>query len=145
MTAAQSAEDVRRALVARAENPIAVPAATRGLLLDASPEACAESPASVTPVAVYEVALDAAGAGELGGPECWQLPSFDDEIAQRAVAICVPAGTALAADAARTAVGSMYEPIVEALWQEMAAGSVRGETLALLLSAARPRTAPERP
>jgi hypothetical protein len=145
ITVGQSAEDARRALMARAENPIAAPAATSGLLLGVSPQACAESPASATPVAVYKVTLDPAGTGNVGAPECWQLPSFDDEIAQRAVAVCVPAGTALAVDAVRSAVGSMYEPIVEALWHEMEAGSVRGETLAVLLSAARPNTAPKRP
>jgi len=143
MTAAQSAEGVRHALMARAGNPIAAPIASRRLLLDVAPCSCAEAPG--TPVAVYEVALDAAGAGKLGAPECWQLPAFDDELAQRAVAICSPAGAALGSGAVCTAVGSMYEPIVETLWQEMVAGGVRGETLAALLSAARPTTAPERP
>lgn len=146
MTSAQSAEDVRRALMARAENPIGVLAATQRHLLGALPHACAGAqPVSGTPVAVYRVTLDASGAGKAGAPECWQLPAFDDEMAQRAVAICSPAGTALAADAVRVAVGSMYEPIVEALWREMVAGDVRGETLAVFISAARPTTARGRP
>ena len=138
-TAAASADDVRRALIGRAANPVQTPLVAQGLLAAAPTPACAESLREVgSPVTVYRVALRPDGGGEIGAPECWKLPGLDAEVAQRTAAVCFPAGFIAVPDPVRTAVGSMYEPVVAALWRQVAAGSVSGETLAALLSAATP-------
>jgi hypothetical protein len=145
-TAAASAEDVRRVLIGRATNPAQTPRAAQGLLAAAPTPACAESlRETASPVTVYRVALQPDGAGEIGEPECWKLPGFDTEVARRVAAVCLPSAAAVP-DPVRTAVGSMYEPVVAALWRQVAAGGVSGDTLAALLSVARPAAeVPPRP
>jgi hypothetical protein len=133
-------EEARRALVQRASSPIAVPSGAEGIWQSAALPACAElQSASTTPVALYIVTLEGTGVSSVSEPECWRLPAFDtEESSARAAALCVPPGVTMAPAPSRLVLGTMYEPIVDELWQQIEEGNLPSETINVLLTVAKP-------
>jgi hypothetical protein len=139
LTTTTSSEEIRQALRNRALHPTATPPGAGEVLLQPLPVETGELDLpTVTPVIVYRVPQNNGALGSGGTPERWWLRRADFDIAQRAAAICLPADAAVAPDPARLAVGSMYRPLVEALWQEIAEGFAVEETIMGLLSVAQP-------